>query len=246
MKPEQFVNKLKTALGDRLQSVVLYGSAAAGDHVAKQSDYNLLVVTSALGLDELKAIASVTGAWTRAGNPPPLLFTRDRLEKSVDTFPIELLDIKQTHQILAGDDVISGIDVNDENLRLELEHELKGKLIQLREGYLRTGGKARRVADLMSGSISTFLVLFRGALRLYSEDEVPARKLDAMAALSEHIDMDILVFRRIESLRQGDIKVKDIDVDALFDQYVKEVERVVDAVDDFIHNKDGGSDDESA
>jgi predicted nucleotidyltransferase len=241
MKLEAFVEKIESALGESLTSVILYGSAAAGDHVAKKSDYNLLVVASALGLKELKAIASVTGAWTRAGNPPPLLFTRDRLQKSADTFPIELLDIKQAHRILSGEDVVSDIEVSDENLRLELEHELKGKLIQLREGYLMTGGKPRQVTSLMTNSISTFLVLFRGALRLYSGSEVPVLKRDALQALSEHIEIDQAVFLEIDSLRQGEVKSKDIDADALFDRYVNEVERVVDAVDDFIHQKNGGS-----
>jgi len=230
MKPEQLVEKLKEALGDALRSVVLYGSAAAGDHVRKHSDYNVLVVADRLGQEELKAIAKGTGAWTRAGNPPPLLFTMDRLEKSADTFPIELLDIKQTHKILHGEDVVSGIDVSTENLRLELEHELKGKLIGLREGYLATGGKPQRVAELMCRSLSTFLVLFRGALRLHEED-VPARKLDVLDALGKHIDFDSGVFREIDRLRQGEVRARDIDADALFARYLGVVEGVVDAVD---------------
>ena len=44
MKPEQLVEQLKRALPASLRSVVLYGSAAAGDHVAGKSDFNILVV----------------------------------------------------------------------------------------------------------------------------------------------------------------------------------------------------------
>jgi hypothetical protein len=43
---EQLVEKLKKAYGERLVSVVLYGSAAAGDHHEGFSDFNILCVLS--------------------------------------------------------------------------------------------------------------------------------------------------------------------------------------------------------
>ena len=43
-KLDQLVEKLSKALGDELVSVVLYGSAASGDHDEKFSDYNVLCV----------------------------------------------------------------------------------------------------------------------------------------------------------------------------------------------------------
>ena len=149
MTIEQLVEQLKKALPDGLKSVVLYGSAAAGDHVSKRSDYNVLVVTEQLGLSELKALSKPASAWVKAANPPPLLFTLDRLKKSSDVFPIEFLDIKETHKILFGEDFLQDIEVHTENLRLELEHELKGKLIQLRERYLLANGKPKQVIELM-------------------------------------------------------------------------------------------------
>ena len=243
MKPENLVEKLKKALPSDLRAVVLYGSAAAGDHVDKHSDYNVLVVTENLGLPQLKALSKPSLAWMKAGNPAPLLFTLDRLKKSADVFPIEILDIKQSHKILYGDDIISQIEISQENLRLELEHELKGKLIQLRERYLATGGKPKLVCKLMMKSLSTFLVLFRAALRLY-EDEVPEKKIDVLDALSQHIRFDTDIFSIIEDLRTGVKKMGDVSCDALFERYLKTVEEVVDAVDDYLHQSDGGKKDE--
>jgi predicted nucleotidyltransferase len=166
VKPEALAEKLHSVLGDRLRSVVLYGSAAAGDYVGKESDYNVLVVTTRLGVDELTELSGVSTAWGREGNPPPLYFTLDRLQKSADVFPIELLDIRESHRILFGDDIVTEIDVHPDHLRLILERELESMLIQLREQFLLTGGKARPVRKLMVDSLSTVLVLFRAALRL--------------------------------------------------------------------------------
>ena len=85
MKPEDLVKKLQNALGGGIRSVILYGSAAAGDYVGKRSDYNILVVTDQLGVKELTALAKPSMAWRKAGNPAPLFFTLDRLQKSAET-----------------------------------------------------------------------------------------------------------------------------------------------------------------
>ncbi len=45
---DQLVEKLRNALGQDLVSVVLYGSAAVGDHHGKFSDYNVLCVLSSV------------------------------------------------------------------------------------------------------------------------------------------------------------------------------------------------------
>ena len=236
MKPKDLVERLKKALPSELKSVILYGSAAAGDHIEKRSDYNILVVTGKLGVAELKALSKPSLAWIRAGNPAPLLFTLDRLKKSADVFPIEILDIKQSHKVLYGEDIVDEIEISRENLRLELEHELKGKLIQLRERYLTTGGKPKLVAELMINSLSTFLVLFRSALRLY-QDKVPAKKIDVLEALAEYISFDTEIFVTIEDLRTGRKKAGDVQSDELFERYLKTVEEVVNAVDCYIHTR---------
>ena len=216
--------------------MVLYGSAAAGDHVGKRSDYNVLVVAEKLGVAELRALAKPSTAWRRAGNPSPLFFTLDRLQKSADVFPIELLDIKESHRVLLGRDLLDEVEVDRENLRLVVERELKSNLIRLRENFLLTEGRPKRVVDLMIDSLSTFLVLFRAALRLYQE-EVPPLKLDALRALANHVRFDTEVFQSVEELKEGRRSTKDSDPLALFEAYLKTIESVVDAVDAHIHEQ---------
>jgi predicted nucleotidyltransferase len=235
LKPEDLVGKLQQALGTGIRSVILYGSAAAGDHVGKRSDYNVLVVAEKLGVGELMKLSTTALAWRKAGNPPPLLFTLDRLQRSADVFPIELLDIKESHRILHGQDVLDQVEVHPENVRLVLERELKSNLIRLRDGFLFTQGKSEKVLDLMIDSLSTFLVLFRAGLRLY-QDDVPPLKMDAMHAFSERVRFDPGVFVTVEQLKEGKRGVKDVNAVALFETYLRTVESVVDAVDQHIHS----------
>lgn len=236
MKPEKLTQELEKACGAGLKSVILYGSAAAGDHSGKKSDYNVLVVVDQLDIDTLNALAKPASAWAQAGNPAPLLFTEERLAKATDVFPIELLDITECHQVLFGSDAVQGLEISTENLRLQIEHELRGALIRLRQSYLLTQGKAKAVVELMTGSLSTFLVLFRAALRLF-EETVPQKKFQALEKLAEHLTFDATVFQTVQSLKEGSKKAKDIDVPALFNNYLKTVECVIDAVDAHIQKE---------
>ncbi|QBG48542.1 nucleotidyltransferase domain-containing protein [Verrucomicrobia bacterium S94] len=234
MTPEKLVDELKQACPQNLKSVVLYGSAAAGDHAGRRSDYNVLVIAEELGVETLNAFSKAAAAWSKAGNPAPLLFTTERLKQATDVFPIELLDIRECHKILYGEDPVSALDINTENLRLQIEHELRGKLIRLRQAYLLTGGKAKAVADLMVESLSTFLVLFRAALRLF-EDEIPQKKFEALEKLGEHLSFDPSVFLTVQHLKDGTKKTKSVDVEKLFSTYLSTIECVIDAVDAEIH-----------
>ncbi|MEN8256183.1 MAG: nucleotidyltransferase domain-containing protein [Verrucomicrobiota bacterium] len=238
MTPEKLVEELKQACPQGLKSVILYGSAAAGDHSGKQSDYNVLVVTKDLGIGTLDSISKTASAWAKAGNPAPLLFTEERLAQATDVFPVELLDIRECHKMLHGEDLVQGLEIDTKNLRLEIEHELRGKLIHLRQSYLLTQGKPKAVADLMIQSLSTFLVLFRASLRLFGEEEVPQKKFEALGKLAAHLEFDGAVFQTVQSLKDGTKKPKEVAVGELFNTYLKTIERVVDAVDAYIHKGD--------
>ena len=218
MTPEVLTEKLKMACGSHLKSVVLFGSAAAGDYTGKQSDYNVLVVLDRLGVEELKALAPATRAWMRCGNPAPLLFTQESLARSTDTFPLEIADIKESHRVLFGEDITSAFSVNTATMRHELERELKGKLMQLRSRYLLSSGKPHQLTQLMIRSLSTFLVLCRGALRLY-QAEVPTKKLDALAALARHIPIQTGAFESVAQLKSGK-RLRGVVAEKLFAEYL--------------------------
>ena len=229
MTPEIFVERVRQAVPTGLRAVILYGSAAAGDHLGKQSDYNLLIVLDQLGLLELKALAAPTQAWVKRGNHPPMLFTLDSLRESGVTFPIELLDIRDAHKVLFGDDVLAGIPISQINLRRQVEHELRGKLLQLQSQFLLTAAQPKRIVGLLTGTLSKFLILFRAALRLYQPD-APVKKLDALQALSRHITFDTSVFVTIQELKDGRRKPRTIQPEELFAGYTAAIQTVVNAV----------------
>jgi len=228
MKPEAFTEILKKVCGDNLVSVILYGSAVAGDYAGKHSDFNLLVILNRLDFSDLKALTTPTTKWSRKGNPPPLLFTQERLTQSTDVFPIEIMDMKQSHRVLFGENVLDAIEVSQTNLRLQIEHELRAKLITLREQYLLTYGRLKALKTLMIQSLSSFLVLFRATLRLFDQD-VPARKMDALKQLAVKLEFDVRPFEQVNALKQGQPVTEELE--SLFKKYLHSITEVIDAVD---------------
>ena len=174
MTLDELVRQLRAAYGERLSSVVLYGSAAGGDHIPNRSDYNVLVLLAPLdgkGFDAATAVAAsaVARAWREAGNPPPLTLTLEEWRRSADIFPMEYADILERNRVLHGPPPFEGISVAPGDLRLELEQQVMGKLLQLRQGALLAGTDAKRQTELVSASLSTMMVLFRAVLRLHGE-----------------------------------------------------------------------------
>jgi hypothetical protein len=234
MTPEQFASKLKQTLPEALHSILLYGSFAAGDFVPGASSHDLIVVLHRLDAAELQALAPAVKDWVRAGNPSPQVFVLAELASAAEVFPLEMLDLQQSRRVLCGVDPLANMVVNPVHLQLQVEHELKGKAQLLRQRYLVAAGQPKRLANLLTDSVSTFLVLFRGALRLYQET-VPSTKIEALNALAKYIPFDPQPFLTVLKLKAGDLRPKDVELPKLFHAYRAAVELVVQAVDQHIH-----------
>ncbi len=169
MTLDDLVTQLGAAYGAHLSAVVLYGSAAAGEHIPKQSDYNVLLLLDTVDGGSLAAASSVSRAWRDAGNPPPMTMTVNEWRRSSDVFPMEYADILDRHRVLYGTAPFDGINVSLGDLRLQLEQQALGKLLQLRQGVLLAGTDGKRQTELIVASLSTMMVLFRAVLRLHGE-----------------------------------------------------------------------------
>ena len=77
-----FIDDLKTTHGKNLVSVVLYGSAAAGEHSSRHPDYNLLVVLEKIGPTDLKNAQAAVREWAKLGHNVPIYFTDPLVRRS--------------------------------------------------------------------------------------------------------------------------------------------------------------------
>ena len=104
---EEYCGKLIAALGGNLTSVAAYGSATGPDFIPGRSNVNLVIVLDHLDQSTLEALLPVV-KWGRKKNiVPPLLLTPQYIESSLDVFPIEFMDIRQSQVLLLGEDHLS-------------------------------------------------------------------------------------------------------------------------------------------
>ena len=227
---DQIVLRLKEAHSSELVSVVLYGSAASGEHDAAFSDINILCVLTEITPEALAASEPAFRWWHEQGHPSPLLLSEHEVQTSTDCFAIEFHDIQQHHKILFGKDVAAGLTVDRKFYRAQVERELRAKLLRLRTKAASVLSDKQSLARLMADSVSTFCVLFRHAL-LLKGIEVAPNKRAIVDQCREAFNMQAAPFLELLDVREEKISVKKLDAVPLFGAYLRELSSVVDAVD---------------
>jgi len=239
-KTAEFVAKVREAAKDNSVSVILYGSAAAGDFHAEYSDLNLFCVLRDGSFAALRALGPLVKWWDRQRQPPPLFMTREEVVRSADVFSIELLDMQQHHRVLFGEDVLQGLAISTALRSVQVEYELREKLALLRRHLLLAAGKDKLMWETLTQSISSFVTLFRHALTVLGL-EAPACKRDTVKTLATKAGFDASGFLHVLDVRERRIKAKDLDVNDVFARYLAAVEHVTAAVDRMLDHGGTGS-----
>ncbi|MFN2501597.1 MAG: hypothetical protein ABR530_06260 [Pyrinomonadaceae bacterium] len=229
---EGFIDDLKGTHGRNLFSVILYGSAAAGDFVPHRSDYNILIALHRIGPIDLANAHACIREWVRLGNPVPVYFTVSELQRASDVFPIEFHQMTVARKVLFGPDVLANVQVSDEFLRLQTEYELRSKLIQLRRQYIPASASVDGLKRLMADSLSSFTALF-GAVLILHGVVPPTTKHEIVALTAMHLNIDGTPFEKILNIRENNFTevLDEKGANSLFGEYLKQIENVIDAVD---------------
>ena len=227
------IKDLVATHGDNLSSVVLYGSAAAGDHNELRSDYNLLITLKRITPQDLREAQAPMREWQRLGNPLPVYFTTEELSDAADVFPIEFHQMADARSVLYGPDPFANLTFSDVNLRHQTEYELRSKLIQLRRMYISASVSVEKLCDLMSDSLASFAALFRAVLILYGE-KPPVSKPESVRATVARFGLDAEPFEKIFAMRTTDYLPPDEnEANEIFAAYMEQLQHVVEAADEF-------------
>ena len=162
----ELVGAVQSLYGDALRAVVRFGSAVAGEVLSGHSDTNLLIIVDDVSLSSLLTKAEPVQKWVAAGNPAPLLLTLAEWRSSADIFAMEYADILHRHEVLLGTLPLDGVSVSTDDLRLHVEREAMGKLLQLRRAVMAVGADQTLQLRMLLNGFSTLMVIFRGVVRV--------------------------------------------------------------------------------
>lgn len=210
-------------------TAVLYGSAARGDWVPGRSDVNLLLLVDDTAPASLRRLTPAVTEWHTKGFAPPLIMGRDEWHRSADVFPIEITDMKGSHRILCGANPLDGMSVDPADLREAVEKELRGKLVRLRQAYVRFGDAGAILGGFAVASISTYFAMLRCLVVLTGRTPGDAPK-DTAAALRADLGADIDLAVEIAGHRGQ--KEWNCSPD-MFVRYLELVRRTVELADNF-------------
>ena len=227
----EWLAPVRGALGAEFLAAYLHGSALTQGFDERRSRVNLLVVARSLNLDILDAVRNAVPEDRKPPHISPLFLTQRQIEKSLDVFPIEWIDIKERHLLIEGQDVLGAYEVPRSNLRLQLEQEVREKLITLRQAYLANAKRPEVLADVLRASASSFATLCRALLRMRGESP-PAHTPQAIERVADVFGLHAEGLLAAHLVRHGERHLKSAEVLAHYRRYLVEVERLVNAIDE--------------
>lgn len=234
-KPEEifsdFTKDLQEAFGEDLVSISLYGSGATGEYVPGKSDLNFLVILKDDSVDSLRRGMAVTARWRKRMVNTPLFMTRAYIDSSLDSYPIEFLDMQANYRLVHGEDILKTLAFRPADLRVQCERELKGKALRLRQVYLEARDKPKAMREIIASSITAFTSIFQGLLFLKAK-AIPKTKREIIYQVSREFGLDADTFLKLLAIRAGKKKTSSAEILELFKKYVTEIDALSDAVDE--------------
>jgi hypothetical protein len=226
----RWIEPVRTALGPEFLSAYLTGSVLSQGFNAAHSHVNLLVVARTLEADALDRVAASIPETRKPPHFDPMFMTREQMLASLDVFPIEWLDLSERHLRRDGEDVFAGVEVPRTYLRLQCEHELRGKHLRLRHEYLASAKRPERLAEVLARLASGFHTLFRTLLRLRGEAP-PASHERVIERVAELYGLDARALLSAHVMRHAARKEDAAAIRERYRAFLTEIERLVGAID---------------
>jgi hypothetical protein len=161
-----YIQSIQAIAGSQALSLTLLGSAAAGTFVPGRHQVHNALVLQAIDLDRLRQLAKEMPRFRRLAIAHPLVLTPQYIRSSLDTFPLELLEMQQQHLTVLGEDCFQPLEFDAKFIRLQCERELKAMVLAMRQALLTADGDEKRLFDQHVHAADGLLRILRGMLWL--------------------------------------------------------------------------------
>lgn len=225
-----FAEEVLNKYVDDVHSIYVVGSAVTSDYSEKTSDINSVIVFKNMDFGFLEFIAPLGKKYRKKGIAVPLTMTPAYIDSSLDVFPMEFLDLKNIHITVFGEDILGELSVDNSNLRLQCEREIKAKLISLRRGYLSSMGDRKSLSEHLVGMIYGYVPLFRAVIHLLGKVP-PLDKHKVAVVLRDITGLETDIFEKMILVRKKALTLSKEEILSAFKQYYAAVEKLAGIVD---------------
>ncbi|MBM4404342.1 MAG: hypothetical protein FJ042_08220 [Candidatus Cloacimonetes bacterium] len=143
------------------------------------------------------ALKPVADYCNRKKLPLPLIITREFIQYSTDSYPLEFIDIMTDYENLhVKEDLLAGLDIAAGDVRLQMERELKGKWLLTRLAGLEFASKPKHCATIAKGSAMSILPVLKGFFFL-KQQTIPVDPLELIQQADALTAFDMQPLNRI-------------------------------------------------
>lgn len=150
---DAFVSEAKIVFGDRLISVVLYGSAAEG-RLRKTSDVNVVLVARSYTPSDAAALTSILTFAAAAIDLQVMFLLESELSTASQLFAVKFSDISRRRRVLYGTDPFAALAISKEALVARLRQVLLNHLLRLRYIFALRNENTEQLTQILADSIS--------------------------------------------------------------------------------------------
>jgi len=192
-----YLEKLSGIYSHDIISIFVYGSVAGPNYDPRYSDINVAVVMRDASARMLSSAARLVRWGLRRKITAPLFIEPHYIKLSLDTFPIEFMNMKDSRIVLYGDDLLADVTVKREDLRKECEYQLKGKILTIRQAYLEQALRSKDLERLIKDATRSLLAVFKGMLRIKGIESLPRENEEIITRIGSEFNVDISPFLEV-------------------------------------------------
>jgi len=195
------IDKLKQLLGSALISLIEYENGIEIQYILVVKDFKFS------NCPQLRKLIKKFKT---------LIFTREDFIGGIDVFPIDMALMKQNHLLLHGEDLLTSIKVDNQDLRHHLEYSLRSQRIHLKTEATYSGTK-----EIVKSIYSTIYPNLAAAV-IYKRGELPEGET-LHKELSEAFSVDTTVLNKLKSYKQHDRVELIRDTDKLLSDLINKI-----------------------
>lgn len=154
----------------------------------------------------LEGLESLRNFCTKHRLAFPLVVTQRFVEKSLDCFPLEFLDIYSSNyfNIFCAEDLLAKLKFAKADVLLQMERELKSKWLLTRLTVLEASPKPKALSQTLKASIHAITPVLKGFC-FCADTPIPASFAELLAKVSQITDCDLQQMEKWEQLERAEL-----------------------------------------
>lgn len=208
---------------DNVLSIIMYGSAVTHEFIPGKSDVNMIHVLKNNSLRTLAPLHELQIKWFKKGVAVPFYLNEDYINTSIQSYPLEFLDLKSNYRVLHGTDPLNTVEIKKEDIYFQCEKELKGYSIGLKRAFLNSSDKDKDLYLLASNAIKDLIPVLKGITVLYGE-AIPNSKSEIVTKVEDLMNLGASSLSEVFNIAN---MVKKIDIKELLYRFCDDLDNII-------------------